>query len=255
MVTSRSVLSAAQNSDEILLSICAPAYNEEETIENVVRRWDEVLSEQDLRGEIVIGNDGSTDGTAAILRRLQQEMPHLRVVDLSGNRGYGAALSAAVAASRGKYVLTLDSDGQFDAAEFPSLWAELKRGGYDLVTGYRRKKQDRITRVLADRAFNLLVRGLFGLPMRDTNCAMKLIDGDAARSLKVDARGFPTPTELLVKAQTLGYHIGEVAITHHERAGGKTKLNAVRASWQIAAFLVYLKHKQILYRARILNSF
>jgi len=221
----------------------------------VVRRWDQILTEHHLKGEIVIGNDGSTDATATILRKLQTELPNLRVVDLPKNRGYGAALSSAVAASRGKYVLTLDSDGQFDAAEFPALMAELERGGYDLVTGYRHKKQDRMTRVLADRAFNLLVRGLFDLSLRDTNCAMKLIEGKAARLLTVDARGFPTPTELLVKAQTLGYRIGEVAITHHERAGGASKLNAFRTSWQIAVFLVYLKQKQMLYRARILNSF
>jgi dolichol-phosphate mannosyltransferase len=241
--------------EDVFLSICAPAYNEEETIEMVVRRWAQVLTENKVPGEIIIGNDGSTDGTAAILGRLQGDLPCVHVVDLPKNRGYGAALSAAVAASRGKYVLTLDSDGQFDAGEFPVLLAELQRGGYDLVTGYRQRKRDRITRVLADRAFNLMVRGLFGLPLRDTNCALKLIEGQAARALKVDARGFPTPTELLVKAETLGYRIGEVGITHHERAGGTTKLNAVRTSWQIAAFLVYLKYKQILYRARILNSF
>lgn len=241
--------------EEIFLSICAPAYNEEETIEPVVRHWVDVLTENKVSGEIVIGNDGSTDGTAAILQRLMGELPCVRVVDLPKNRGYGAALSAAVAASRGRYVLTLDSDGQFDAAEYPGMLAELERGGFDLVTGYRHRKQDRITRVLADRAFNLMVRGLFSLPLRDTNCALKLITGQAAHDLKVDARGFPTPTELLVKAQTLGYRIGEVPITHHERAGGATKLKALRTSWQIAVFLVYLKYKQILYRARILNSF
>jgi dolichol-phosphate mannosyltransferase len=240
---------------DVFLSICAPAYNEEETIETVVRHWADVLGESGLPGEIVIGNDGSTDGTQAILERLKGELACLRVVDLPKNRGYGAALSAAVGASRGKYVLTLDSDGQFEAAEYRTLLAELERGGFDLVTGYRHKKQDRMTRVLADRAFNLMVRALFRLPLRDTNCALKLIEGQAARDLKVDARGFPTPTELLVKAQTLGYRIGEVAITHRERAGGTTKLNAVRTSWQIAVFLVYLKYKQILYRARILNSF
>jgi glycosyltransferase involved in cell wall biosynthesis len=249
------VAAAESSREEIFLSICAPAYNEEETIETVVRHFDDVLAEGKLPGEIVIGNDGSTDRTATILQSLQAELPRLRVVCLPENRGYGAALSAAVAASRGKYVLTLDSDGQFDAAEFPALLAELLRGGYDLVTGYRQEKQDRITRVLADRAFNMMVRGLFRLPLRDTNCALKLIDGQLARALKVEARGFPTPTELLVKAQTLGYHIGEVAITHHERAGGTTKLKALRTSWQMAVFLVYLKYKQILYRTRILNSF
>lgn len=239
----------------VFLSICAPAFNEEATIEAVVRHWVTVLAESERPGEIVIGDDGSTDRTAAILRELQAEFPELVVATLPKNRGYGAALSTAIARSRGEYVLTLDSDGQFDAAEFSRLLAELERGGYDLVTGYRERKQDRIGRVLADRAFNLLVRGLFRLRLRDTNCALKLLKGQAARDLTVEARGFPTPTELLVRAQTLGYRIGEVGITHHERAGGTTKLRALRTSWQILLFLVYLKYKQILYRTRILNSF
>ncbi len=244
-----------QNSKDIFLSICAPAYNEQETIEAVVRRWAEILSESELSGEIVIGNDGSTDDTASILQRIQGELSCLRVVSLPTNRGYGAALSAAVQASCGRYVLTIDSDGQFDVGEYPALLTELRRGGYDIVTGYRQRKRDRIARVWADRAFNLMVRGLFNLRLRDTNCALKLIEGQAARALKLDARGFPAPTELLVKADTFGYRIGEVGVTHHKRAGGTTKLKAVRAGWQIAVFLVYLKYKQILYRARILNSF
>ncbi len=242
-------------SEEVFLSICAPAYNEEESIESVVRRWIEVLENSGVQGEIVIGDDGSTDKTPAILQRLQEEFSSLRVVTLPKNQGYGAALSAAVCASRGRYVLTIDSDGQFDAGEYPILLRELQTGNYDIVTGYRQKKQDRLTRVLADRAFNLLVRGLFDLNLRDTNCALKLLNGTAARALKVDARGFPTPTEVLVKAETLGYRVGEVGITHHERVGGTTKLKALRTSWQIAVFLLYLKYKQVLYRARILNSF
>ena len=73
--------------------------------------------------------------------------------------------------------------------------------------------------------------------------------------LTVEARGYPTPTELLVRAQTLGYRIGETGITHYERAGGKTKLKALRTSWHMLLFLAYLKYKQILFKAKIINSF
>jgi len=238
----------------LFLSICAPAYNEEETIERVVHEWAQTIEASGRSCEIVIGNDGSTDSTLRILERLQQQYPFLIVVTLPRNAGYGAALSTAIAASRGEYVLTLDSDGQFDASEYERLLEEMNRGDLDLVTGYRRHKADRATRIVADRAFKLLVTGLFGLPMRDPNCALKLYRGMTARSLTVDARGFPTPTELLVKAQTLGYRIGEVPITHRERAGGTTKLKALRTSWQMLLFLLFLKYKQVLYRAKVLNS-
>ncbi len=241
----------AQGKPEI--SICAPAYNEEEGIAQVVRYWAEVIRNDGIRGQIVVANDGSTDRTLEILRGLQREIPFLVVVDYTPNGGYGYALSQAIAHADGDYVVTIDSDGQFDAAEYRLLLAELRRGGYDLVTGYRKGKRDTFVRVVADRGLNVLVRLMFGLRLRDTNCALKLLRRDVAQAIQIEARGYPTPTEILVKAQTLGYRIGEVGITHSERLAGQSKLKTFRTAWQMGWFLVYLKLKQILYRARVLN--
>ena len=237
----------------VVLSVCAPAYNEEQIIEPVVRYWLEVLRKDGLPAEIVIANDGSTDGTEQVLRGLQAQAPELRVVSYSPNRGYGYALSTAIRAAQGQYVVTLDSDGQFDLAEYRGLLDELRRGGYDLVTGCRRRKQGRIAHVLADRALNLIVRMLFGLPLRDTNCALKVMKREVPAAFTMEARGYPTPTEIVVKAASLGYRIGEMGITHSERAGGRSKLKVFRTGWQFLRFLAYLKTKQVLYRARILN--
>ncbi|MEM4724864.1 MAG: glycosyltransferase family 2 protein [Candidatus Hadarchaeum sp.] len=239
---------------KVFLSITAPAYNERENIAKMVTYWESIFARDGIQGEIVIGDDGSTDGTKDILRELQGKYDNLVVVDHAVNQGYGVALSSAIAHSQGEYVLTIDSDGQFDAAEYTLLLAEMNKG-YDVVTGYRHRKQDQPLRVIADRVLNLIVRLLFRLSLRDTNCALKLLRGDVARRLTIEARGYPTPTELLVRARTLGYRIGEVGITHYERAGGKTKLKALRTSWHMLLFLLYLKYKQMLYQARIINSF
>lgn len=239
---------------KVFLSITAPAYNERENIEKMVTYWESIFTRDGIQGEIVIGEDGSTDGTKDILRELQGKYDNLIVIDHAVNQGYGIALSSAIAHSKGEYVLTIDSDGQFDAAEYALLLAEMKRG-YEVVTGYRHRKQDQPLRVIADRVLNLIVRLLFRLSLRDTNCALKLLRGDVARRLTIEARGYPTPTELLVRAQVLGYRIGEVGITHYERAGGKTKLKALRTSWHMLLFLLYLKYKQMLYQAKIINSF
>jgi glycosyltransferase involved in cell wall biosynthesis len=238
----------------VFLSITAPAYNERENIEKMVTYWESVFARDGIQGEIVIGEDGSTDGTKDILRELQSQSANLVVVDHAVNRGYGYALSSAIARSSGDYVLTIDSDGQFDAGEYTLLLAEMDNG-YDVVTGYRRRKKDRILRVIADRVLNLIIRVLFRLPLRDTNCALKLLKGDVARRLIIEARGYPTPTELLVRAQTLGYRIGETGITHYERAGGATKLKALRTSWHMLLFLAYLKYKQTLFRMNVINEF
>lgn len=238
----------------IFLSIIAPAYNEREIIEKVVTDWENVFIRDGIQGEIVIGDDGSTDGTKDILRALQAKFDNLVMVDNPVNRGYGYALSSAIARCRGDYVLTIDSDGQFDAGEYTLLLTEMNKG-YDIVTGYRRRKRDQLLRVVADRVLNGMIRAWFHLSLRDTNCALKLFKGDVARRLTIEARGYPTPTELLVRAQTLGYRIGEAGITHYERAGGASKLKAFRTSWQMLLFLAYLKYKQALFKANVINSF
>jgi len=238
----------------VFLSITAPAYNERENIENMVTYWESVFARDGIQGEIVIGEDGSTDGTKDILRELQGKLDNLLVVDHAANRGYGYALSSAIARCTGDYVLTIDSDGQFDAGEYTLLLAEMDKG-YDVVTGYRRGKRDVLLRVVADRVLNWIIRFLFRLPLRDTNCALKLFKGDVARRLTIEARGYPTPTELLVRAQTLGYAVGETGITHYERAGGQSKLKALRTSWHMLLFLAYLKYKQILFRVHVINNF
>ena len=238
----------------VFISITAPAYNERENIEQVIADWQSIFARDGVHGEVVIGDDGSTDGTKDILRELCGRFDNLVVVDNPVNQGYGVALSSAIAHSTGQYVLTIDSDGQFDAGEYTLLLAEMGKG-YDVVTGYRRRKQDNPLRVVADRVLNLIIRILFRLSLRDTNCALKLYRGDVARKLTIEARGYPTPTELLVRAQTLGYRIGETGITHLERAGGTSKLKAFRTSWHMLLFLAYLKYKQMLFKANVINHF
>src|SRR3989304_2352150 len=169
------------------LSVVAPVYNEVEGIEEVVRYWAGILASSGLTFEIVLANDGSTDGTLLVLERLAAEMPFLKVVSYVPNRGYGHALKTAIRASSGEMVLTLDSDGQFDLGEYRKLLECSRTGGLEFVTGYRMKKADEVLRILADRGLNLIVRAMFGLRLRDTNCAMKLIRGNLARSLNMEA--------------------------------------------------------------------
>lgn len=236
------------------LSVVAPVYNEVEGIEEVVRYWLKVLDGIPLSSEIVLANDGSTDGTLPILEKLAQEFNQVRYVSYTPNRGYGYALKQAIQASHGNMVVTLDSDGQFDLADFPKLLSTLQAGGLDFVTGYRVKKKDNIFRVVADRSLNLIVRTMFGVKLRDTNCALKLIRGDLARGLNIEAKGYPTPTEITVKLLTLGARTGEIGVTHSERLKGQSKLKFLQTSISMFRFLFYLRKKIKLYRAGILQS-
>jgi glycosyltransferase involved in cell wall biosynthesis len=242
------------NPESVNLSVVAPVYNEEEGIEEVVRYWLKVLGNIPLASEIVLGNDGSTDGTLQILEKLSQEFNQIRYVSYTPNRGYGYALKKAIQASYGNLVVMLDSDGQFDLADFSQLWKLFQEERLDFVTGYRMKKKDNVFRVVADRSLNLIVRSMFGLKLKDTNCALKLIRGDLARGLNIEAKGYPTPTEITVKLLALGARTGETGVTHSERLKGQSKLKFVRTSISMFRFLFYLRKKIKLYKAGILQS-
>ena len=236
----------------VRLSVAAPCYNEAESIEAVVADWDAILSRAPLASEIVLCNDGSTDGSAAVLERLVRRFPRLRLVSFEKNGGYGRALSAAIDATRGDYVATIDSDGQFDLADALALLAELEAGGHDCVTGYRLGKKDNLFRVAMDRGLNLLVRGMFGVRLRDTNCALKVARGEVLRGLRIEARGYPTPTEIVVRLAARGCRVGEKGVAHRPRAGGASKLHPWRTAWSMFRFLLYLRGKLKLFRARII---
>lgn len=236
------------------LSIVAPVYNEAEGIEQVVQYWLKVLQENRANAEIVLANDGSTDRTLEILENLSQQIPSLKVVSYTPNRGYGYALKTAIRASKGQWVITLDSDGQFDLADFPSLLKLQNEQQLDFVTGYRMKKKDNLFRVIADRSLNLIVRTMFPVSLRDTNCAMKLIRGDLARTLNIEAKGYPTPTEITVKLITLGAKTSEIGVHHLERLQGQSKLKFFRTVISFFRFLFYLRKKVRLYKAGILQT-
>jgi glycosyltransferase involved in cell wall biosynthesis len=234
------------------LSVAAPCFNEAEGIAGVVAEWDAVLTTVPQATEIVLCNDGSTDGTAGVLAGLTARYPRLKVVSNPTNGGYGRALASAIAATRGTYVATIDSDGQFDLADALELAREIERGGYDGVTGWRLGKKDSALRVFADRCMNLMVRAMFGIPLRDTNCALKVVRGELLRGLPIEARGYPTPTEICVRLVARGYRLSEHGVRHRERTAGASKLHPARTAWSFFRFLVYLRRKLKLHRAGII---
>jgi len=244
---------ARSDSDDLALSVAAPVYNEEDAIEPVVRYWVSCIEQMGVAAEIVLCNDGSRDRTGEILERLRTEIPCLRVVGGDENHGYGHALATAIAACRGRYVATIDSDGQFDLMDVRPMLAAIEEKGYDGVSGFRVKKQDSFLRVVADRALNLIVRILFGTRLRDTNCALKLIERKRLQALRLDAGGFPFPTEVCVVLQAQGARLGETPVHHREREAGESKLKVWSTGWNMLWFLIYLRLRLRLEKARVIR--
>lgn len=248
-----------------VVSFTMPAFNEEDNIERTVMECVEAFRASGIGltpiqgstngsrwGEIVVTNDCSKDRTGEILAGLQETYSNLVIVTHEGrNQGYGRALSDAIAASRGEWVATIDSDGQFDPADLPKV-LEHAAVKVDCVAGFRMKKKDSFIRVFADRGLNFIVRTLFGIRHRDTNCAFKLIRGEIIRRLSIETNGFQTPTEIVLKLNAMGHPMVECGVTHRVREEGKSKLQVIRTSMDFLRFLFYLRTKINLYKRGIL---
>lgn len=235
------------------ISIIMPAFNEAGNIEQTVKRCFSTLKELGQKGEVIVTDDGSQDGTLKVLQSLSAQFPELKIIVHLQNEGYGAALKDAAQAAQGDYIVSIDSDGQFDIAEIHLLIEEMNKG-YDVVTGYRKKKKDSFFKVIANRGFNLITQVLFGISFKDTNCAFKLYNSGIFDKINIEAQGYPAPTEILVKLHTLGFKIGQVGISHFYREKGKSALSPFRTIYKMLLFLFYLRIKISLYRKGIIKN-
>jgi len=200
------------------LSLVLPAHNESENIEIVVERALEVLPLYTPEFEIIVVNDGSRDDTGAIIDRLAAQHRSVRALHHPKNRGYGAALTTGFEASVSDYVMFMDSDRQFDIADLGLLTPFI--GKFDIVAGFRKERQDEFHRKLFAETFNLVVRVLFGVHMRDIDAAFKVFRGDMLRSLQLTAPGALINTEMQAKLRRQGASLVQIGVNHYPRVAG-----------------------------------
>jgi len=220
------------------ISAVMPAFNEEANLEQSVGRMTAALATQARTFEVIVVDDGSRDGTAAVLERLKPIHPSLRVVRHPVNRGYGAALRSGFAAARYPWIFLEDADNQFDPADVAALLA--RAADADIVAGYRKQRRDPLPRRLNAWAFFTLVTILFGRLARDVNCAFKLMRRDLLERMDLHSEGALINTEVFVLARQLHARVVEVPIHHYARTSGRqTGANLrviVRAFSELLAF-------------------
>jgi glycosyltransferase involved in cell wall biosynthesis len=202
------------------LSVFFPARNEEANIEPLVRAALEVLPGFARRFEIIVVDDGSTDATGNIAGELARRHGEVRCVSHSRNRGYGGALKTGLAEARFGWVFFTDADRQFDLSEIGLLVREALAGA-DAVIGYRRRRRDPVHRSLNAALYRGMIRLLFGLKVRDIDCAFKLIRTRLVRDLPLKSEGALISAELLIRLRRKGALIREVGVTHYPRVAGK----------------------------------
>lgn len=236
------------------LSVAAPAYNEVGGIETVVAGWRDFLSAQPglASFEVVVCDDGSTDGTGEILDRLALSFPQLRVLHFAKNRGAAAALTAAIAATKGDWVLLIDSDGQFAIENLPAMLEALRRAGGLAAIGIRRKKDAAFAR-FGSWASGLACNLLHGSRMRDFNSAFKLVWGPTLRGLGLEAKGMNYSTEVTSRLLERGIVPVEVEIEHRPRASGTSHMRLLRGALHRFLFVCYIAWRQLLIRLGILS--
>jgi glycosyltransferase involved in cell wall biosynthesis len=207
----------------VSISACAPAFNEAGNVERVVREFDETLRGAGADYEIIIVDDGSKDETAEILRRLEEDVAALRVVVHETNEGYGKSLRDAFDAAAKDYVFYTDGDGQFDLSEMASFLPLL--GGANAVVGYRLARAEGALRQFCSRGYNLLVRILFGLKIRDIDCSFKFLPRRELQALALHSDKFFIDTELMVKLKRAGVEVEERGVRHLPREHGRSTVS------------------------------
>lgn len=204
----------------VAVSIVVPVFNEVASLEPLLAEIDAALPAVVGDGyEVVFVDDGSSDGSTDVLRDLTARHPHVRLVRLRRNFGKAAALSQGFAAARGERVVTLDADLQDDPAEIPRLLAALE-GGLDLVSGWKRRRQDPWEKRAASRFFNWTVRRVTGIPLHDFNCGLKAYRREVVDTISVYGE---LHRYIPVVAAQAGFRVGEVPVAHRRRAAGRSK--------------------------------
>jgi glycosyltransferase involved in cell wall biosynthesis len=208
----------------IEISVVIPVYNEEENLPPLHAGLTKVLGALGRSYEVLYIDDGSRDGTLGALEAITAADPCARAISFRRNFGKAAALSVGFREARGAAIITMDGDQQDDPEEIPAF-LEMLAEGYDLVSGWKRRRHDPITKRWPSRLWNALTARVTGIPLHDFNCGFKAYRREAARTIRVYGE---LHRYLPVLADRLGFRVGEREVRHHPRRHGASKYGGAR---------------------------
>jgi len=200
------------------ISIVLPAHNEEDNIVKTLDQARTVLKNLEIPHEIIVVNDGSTDGTSRRVREMMTDDPTIQLVEHNANRGYGAALKSGLRTASHPLIFFTDSDLQFDISELEKLLAWIDRN--PIVIGFREERRDHAARRIMAWGWGVLIRQLFRLNVRDIDCAFKLFRRKVFDEISIDSIGAFVNSEILIRAKKKGFSIKEIPVAHFPRRIG-----------------------------------
>lgn len=209
------------------ISIIVPAYNEAESLPHLAEWIDRVMKEHGLDYEVIVVDDGSNDGSWKVVEQLHSANSAYRGIKFRRNYGKSAALNTGFAASEGDVVITMDADLQDSPDEVPELYRMIKEEGYDLVSGWKKKRYDsKLAKNIPSKFFNWTTRRMSGIHLHDFNCGLKAYRHDVVKSIEVYGE---MHRYIPVIAKWAGFgKIGEKVVQHRKREFGVTKFGMNR---------------------------
>ena len=208
------------------LSVFFPCFNEEPNVELFVKEAIQVLPQVAKQFEIIVVNDGSSDGTGAVADELAKKNKKIKVVHHQKNKGYGAALRSGFDAAKYDWVFFTDGDLQFRLFQLKKLIPHTEK--YDVVIGFRKNRADGAVRAFNARLFKFYIDILFRVHVRDIDCAFKLFKTDVIKSLNLTSSGAFISAEFLYKLKKKHEEFRQVPVDHHERRYGSPTGNNIK---------------------------
>ena len=206
---------------EIQISVVVPFYNEDESLPELLAWIERVMNENNFTYEIIMVDDGSTDNSWAVVEKLSVINPFIKAIKFRRNYGKSAALNVAFHKVQGNVVITMDADMQDSPDEIPSLYSMVVNDGFDLVSGWKKKRYDPITKTLPTKIFNWATRKMSGIELNDFNCGLKAYKVDVVKAIEVYNE---MHRYIPVLAKWNGFtKITEKEVVHRARKYGVTK--------------------------------
>jgi glycosyltransferase involved in cell wall biosynthesis len=201
------------------LSIVLPVFNESKIIEKTIRHIDAYVRSRGIEAEIIAIDDGSQDGTAAILEEMREIIPPLKIITHRQNEGYGSALRSGIKAAGKAWVLLMDSDGQFKIDSLDFIWPPHKA---NLYLGFRHHRQDSPARLIVGKIGNRISNIFLGSRIKDINCGFKLFRKDLLEPLTLSSQGGVINFEILYKLfrKHSGVILQQFKVDHYPRNAG-----------------------------------
>lgn len=208
------------------ITVVVPLYNEDESIKELVHWISRVIESHGFTYEIVLVDDGSTDNSWEEITGLAKENFNVKGARFNRNYGKSAALDTGFKLAKGEVVITMDADLQDSPEEIPALYNKIKNEGFDLVSGWKRKRHDPITKTIPSRFFNMVTRIISGIKLHDFNCGLKAYKNKVVKNVELYGE---MHRYIPVLAKWQGFsNIGEQVVVHQKRKYGKTKFGFER---------------------------